>query len=117
MLSSAPVVGGCAQRKGRLLVRRTIVIITVVALVVAAMLASSLSAAAKKPAPTPAPAPAPAPAPEPAPAPAPAPAPEPAPAPAPDTTEPSYTCAAIGCDPNFDWESFCDFWPDDCLNM
>jgi len=79
--------------------RRIALLITVVALVVAVMLATSLSAGAKKR--------------DPAPVPAPAPAPEPAP----DITEPVYTCAAIGCDPNFDWESFCALYPEECLNM
>ena len=81
--------------------RRIALLITVVALVVAVMLATSLSAGAKKR--------------DPASVPAPAPAPEPAPAP--DITEPVYTCAAIGCDPNFDWESFCALYPEECLNM
>ena len=69
--------------------RRIALLITVVALIVAVMLATSLSARAKKR----------------------------DPAPAPDITEPVYTCAAIGCDPNFDWESFCALYPEECLNM
>jgi hypothetical protein len=77
--------------------RRIALLITVVALVVAVMLATSLSAGAKKRDPAPVPAP--------------------EPAPAPDITEPVYTCAAIGCDPNFDWESFCALYPEECLNM
>jgi hypothetical protein len=79
--------------------RRIALLITVVALVVAVMLATSLSAGAKKRDPASVPAPA------------------PEPAPAPDITEPVYTCAAIGCDPNFDWESFCALYPEECLNM
>ena len=76
--------------------RRTVLLITVVALVVAAMLASSLSAAAKKPAP----------------APAPAPAPEPAPAPVPDATEPVYCGATVGgCGEIIADDWFCNEYP------
>jgi hypothetical protein len=81
--------------------RRTVLLVTVVALVVAAMLASPLSAAAKKPAPAPAPPPA------------------PAPAPAPDPTGSLFCGATVGgCTELIVDDWFCTEYPEepDCMN-
>ena len=73
--------------------RRTMLLVSVVALVVAAMLASSLPAGAKKAAPPP-------------------PTPAPAPAPAPDATEPVYCGATVGgCGEIIADDWFCNEYP------